>query len=705
MPSMGTCQHADHREGVIQVNKYRFRLIAAVLIAFVVVLSAPALALAATGSPGVGVENDLYQVARSVARTAIWNDINTGKAGSATVAILDGGEIVYAEGFAMADREQSVPVDPATVFNIGSISKVYAATAVMLLVDAGKVDLDAPVTRYLPEFIMDDPRYTQITVRMLLNHTSGMPGTVYTGSFGLRYNDAMYDDTLAALSHSRLKHDPGAAAAYCNDGFTLAEMIVARVSGQRYLDFLADHIFKPLALDDTAASVGDRALQDDAPGAAAAYYRPMTGQKEPLEAVSLLGSGGLSSTAVELVRFVDSFSGMGKQIMSQSALAEMKKSQPPRRIEELRNPGLPYGLGWDMTYIPRYQKQGIQVLGKSGGTGHYNSMVYTVPDERISVAVIETGPGGSSLHIALDVLDAVLVAKGLIAAEAPTVSVPPAAQPIPDEYAAYCGYYISDAGTLTRVSIDSEADCLCLSDFDGDVEVPAASIYYDGGTFHTGDSGGPRFYLVTIDGEQRLMAQSSLGFDTIAMRRLPVIEDVRGMELDMDDRIWLRRNGRPFESALFLPWHLSQSHTFEDLPGYVSFNGMKKIESSTYAAMPDGPTRDITDLRLLRIGGEVWAQVYDMLYSPVDCAVALAHGVSAVTIGGEGYSEWLRVEDDSILTVQIPASGRVIIFASDGSPRYDSAIDEGGVFVEDGDFVELCGMPGDQFMVTCEAAR
>lgn len=88
---MGTCQHADHREGVIQVNKYRFRLIAAVLIAFVVVLSAPALALAATGSPGVGVENDLYQVARSVARTAIWNDINTGKAGSATVAILDGG--------------------------------------------------------------------------------------------------------------------------------------------------------------------------------------------------------------------------------------------------------------------------------------------------------------------------------------------------------------------------------------------------------------------------------------------------------------------------------------------------------------------------------------------------------------------------------------------------------------------------------------
>jgi CubicO group peptidase (beta-lactamase class C family) len=107
-----------------------------------------------------------YESAITTARNEIWQAINNGKCGSATVAIMVDGKVVYAEGFGMANREKSVPVDTTTLFNIGSISKVYVATAVMLLADDGRVALDKPVTDYLPEFKMADDRYKRITVRM-----------------------------------------------------------------------------------------------------------------------------------------------------------------------------------------------------------------------------------------------------------------------------------------------------------------------------------------------------------------------------------------------------------------------------------------------------------------------------------------------------------------------------------------------------------
>jgi CubicO group peptidase (beta-lactamase class C family) len=97
--------------------------------------------------------------AATVARTEMWKDINSGAIGSAAIAIMDDGKIVYSEGFGMADRERSIPVDRHTIFNIGSVSKVYVTTAIMLLVDEGRVDLDKPVTRYIPEFKMADERY------------------------------------------------------------------------------------------------------------------------------------------------------------------------------------------------------------------------------------------------------------------------------------------------------------------------------------------------------------------------------------------------------------------------------------------------------------------------------------------------------------------------------------------------------------------
>ncbi|MDD5243677.1 MAG: serine hydrolase, partial [Syntrophorhabdaceae bacterium] len=137
-----------------------------------------------------------YESAVITARSEIWKAINGGKCGSATAAIMVDGKVVYAEGFGMANREKSIPVNVSTLFNIGSISKVYVATAIMLLVDDGKVSLDKPVTDYLPEFRMADDRYRKITVRMTLNHVSGIPGTEGRNSFGFQYDDNVKKETI-----------------------------------------------------------------------------------------------------------------------------------------------------------------------------------------------------------------------------------------------------------------------------------------------------------------------------------------------------------------------------------------------------------------------------------------------------------------------------------------------------------------------------
>ncbi|MDD5629627.1 MAG: serine hydrolase, partial [Elusimicrobia bacterium] len=292
---------------------------------------AASLGLALLRAPASGAEGP-YAAAIAAARRSLWQAVNSGRCASATAAIMADGKVVYSEGFAMADRERAVPVDRDTRFNMGSISKVYVAAAIMLLVDDGKVALDQPVTEYLPDFKMADERYQKITVRMLLNHTSGLPGTQAANSVAFAYHEKFRQETLATLAQAHLKHEPGARAVYCNDGFTLAEMIVERRSGQKYPEFLAQRVFKPLGLERTGVSVGDLRGQP-----AALYYDPQTGKPHPLESLSLLGAGGLSATSEDLCRFAEVFQ-PGTRLFRDASLAEMRKAQPSASWGKLRHP-------------------------------------------------------------------------------------------------------------------------------------------------------------------------------------------------------------------------------------------------------------------------------------------------------------------------------------------------------------------------------
>jgi CubicO group peptidase (beta-lactamase class C family) len=632
---------------------------------------------------------NLYESAIIKARSEIWQAINSGKCGSATAAIMVNGKVVYAEGFGMANREKSIPVTPTTLFNIGSISKVYVATAIMQLVDDGKISLDRPVTDYLPEFRMADDRYKRITVRMLLNHTSGIPGTEMSNSFGFEYDDKVKKETVRTLSREHLKHAPGAMAVYCNDGFTLAEVIVERVSGGKYIDFLNKRIFKRLGLKNSGLSVGEIKGKT-----IASYYDAKTGKIHPLEVLSILGAGGLSSTAVELCRFTDAFS-TENRLLKKASLAEMRKAQPSAFWGKLRNPTLAFGLGWDMTGIPRYDAAGIQVLGKSGGTGNYTSMVYTVPDKRISVAVIASGTESGAMKIALDILDAVLIEKKLIAKPEESVLIPPVAQKLPKEDASFGGYYASDT-KFGQVVFDADKNSVTFYSFKEKKKTPAITLVYNNGYYH--DTKGNRYYFTNVGGESYwINCPSFIKIDTIMMQKIKPMEKPQSLRINMDDKVWLRRNVAPFEGVVATGSHFEKSLLYKDLPGYVAFQGVKRIDSPEFAGMPFDSMRDQTELTLFEKNGATWAWVSDLLYGPVESAAALKAGENSVKIGRDGYNEWLAVNEGMVLHFTKPKRGRILLFSSDGTATYDSALDTGDVYAAKGSYVECVGSVNDVF--------
>jgi CubicO group peptidase (beta-lactamase class C family) len=637
-----------------------------------------------------------YESAITTARSEIWQAINSGKCGSATTAIMVDGKTVYAEGFGMVNREKSIPVNKSTLFNIGSISKVYVATAIMLLVDDGKVSLDTPVMYYLPEFKMADVRYKKITVRMLLNHVSGIPGTEGSNSFGFKYDDNVKQETINTLARAHLKHDPGAMQVYCNDGFTLAEMIVGRVSKKKYINFLNERIFKRLGLKDTGMSVAEIKGKP-----VALYYDAKTGKSHPLEALSVLGAGGLSSTAEELCRFVDTFSKENK-LLKKASIAEMKKAQPSAFAGKLRNPQISFGLGWDMTGLPKYDEAGIQVLGKSGGTGNYSSMVFTVPDKRISVAVIAAGMESGAMKIALDILDAILVEKKLMPKKEKPLLIPPEPQKLPQDYTFFSGYYTSNS-KFGQIVFDADKNTVTLFSFKEQEKTPAVTLIYNDGYYH--DPEGGIYYFTKVGKESYAVQSLPLDkIDVIMMQKINPIEKPQSLKIDMDGKIWLRRNVAPFESVMSADSHFAKSLLYKDLPGYVMFQGIKRIESPEFAGMPFDSVRDQTELTLLEKDGKTWAWLSDMLYSPVQTAVALKAGDNSVKIGSTGYNEWLVANEGMIVSFTKPKLGRIIIFSSEDTTTYDSAIDTGDAFAAKGSYIESAGFVNDVFTIKAKPA-
>ena len=154
---------------------------------------------------------------------------------SVQYAVSYRGEAVLSGSVGKYDKGETRPLSKDDMYGIGSTSKAYAAAAVMLLADMGKLDIDKPYKSYVPDFGMADPRHVNITPRHLMNHSSGIYGSHFKGSFLFEDNNMFaIENLLKHLKNCTLKYDPGSYMEYCNDGFQLLEILVERVSGLKF---------------------------------------------------------------------------------------------------------------------------------------------------------------------------------------------------------------------------------------------------------------------------------------------------------------------------------------------------------------------------------------------------------------------------------------------------------------------------------------
>lgn len=311
----------------------------------------------------------------------------------AVLAVAEGEELLdFATGVLNVDTGVETTAD--SIFQIGSNTKLFTATLVMQLVDAGAVDLDAPVKKYLKGFALDHPTAaSEITVRQLLTHTSGVHGDYFKG-FG-RGDDAIerYVESLAEIG---LVHRPGQMWSYCNAGYVVAGRLAEVVGAAPYHELLAERICRPLGLSHTTVRVEEMIARRCAVGhVSAPGGRPVVPPTVVMEHAQAPAGSLTTSTAAELVRFVQihlegGAAPDGSALLSAASVHAMQQTQVA--MPHTSTAPASMGLGWLMQ-----EWDGKRVIGHGGGTIGQLSFLQCLPDENLVVVLLTNSASGGLL--------------------------------------------------------------------------------------------------------------------------------------------------------------------------------------------------------------------------------------------------------------------------------------------------------------------
>ncbi len=297
------------------------------------------------------------------------------------------GEIVRAQGFGFANVELQVPVKPETLFQSGSVGKEFTATAIMMLVEEGKIGLDDSITKYFPEA---PATWRPVTIRHLLTHTGGF--TDYPKDFDFR-KDYKEDDLLKIVTGIPLAFPPGTKWSYSNLGYLTLGILIHRVTGNFYGDMLQARIFRPL--DMTTTRIMSEA--DIIPNRAAGY-RLVKGELKNQEWVSptlnTTADGSLYFSILDLAKWDAAL--YTEKLLKRSSLEQMWT------VAGLNN-GQPnsghYGFGWEIEKVHGHRR-----IGHSGSWQGFKTQISRYVDDKLTVVVLanlaEADPGKIAEHVA-----------------------------------------------------------------------------------------------------------------------------------------------------------------------------------------------------------------------------------------------------------------------------------------------------------------
>jgi CubicO group peptidase (beta-lactamase class C family) len=302
------------------------------------------------------------------------------KAPGAGLAVTKGSRIIDVRGFGFANVAMRTPVGPDTMFALASCSKPITAMAVMKLVDDGTIALDTPAFAYLGIRNGADPRLARITVKELLNHSSGLPHDVPA-----KTDDPM--NTARAAARATLLFAPGSQQAYSNAGFNVLGAVIEKAGGKRYAEFVQDAVFRPAGV----VRSGVLKSQVPIPGQAVRY------DKNGRVVVNRIAEGGTPAggwvlSPADMVRVLTAYDA-GKIVSSASRAAMLAPPAPPLKP---RANGAAFGLGWDVVYRVNGDPNAV-FYGKNGGINGSSTWIEHRPDG-VDFAVFYNGGNGSGAH-------------------------------------------------------------------------------------------------------------------------------------------------------------------------------------------------------------------------------------------------------------------------------------------------------------------
>jgi len=364
-----------------------------------------------------------------------------------SIALIDGHRIVWARGFGEADSAHHVPATAETVYRVGSVSKLFTDVGIMQLVEQHRVDLDAPVSRYLPAFHPANPFGTPITVRELTSHRAGLVREPPVGNY-FDTTSPSIAATVASLNSTKLIYRPATHTKYSNAGIAVVGDVLQTVGKQPFASYLATKVLAPLGMDESAFELTP-AL---APRLAVGYMWTYDGRRFVAPGFQLGESpaGSLYTTVTDLCRFMSAMFARGQgeraRVLEPATLESMWVPQFAAKGERTG-----YGIGFGIDTL-----EGHRLIGHAGAIYGFATDAEMLPDDSLGVAVVTTLDATNVVasRIAEAALRAMLANREHRALPTWTPTAPVSAT----EAAQLAGRYLSKQGTLELTYVTAPSD-------------------------------------------------------------------------------------------------------------------------------------------------------------------------------------------------------------------------------------------------------
>jgi CubicO group peptidase (beta-lactamase class C family) len=305
-----------------------------------------------------------------------------------SLGIIHEGKVIAVKGYGLANIEQSAPATEKTVYKIGSVSKQMIATAIMLFVQTNKLKL----TDSLPAFFKDAPTaWNKITVRHLLNHTSGLPRESPILDNMKEQSDSLL---IRAAYNSNLLFEPGTSWKYCNLGYFMLADIIRQLSGQSFTDFMQNQLFRKYGLDFTRTTSTTAIVKNKADGY---VYKTSDNIFKARDYIALRPSGAFLSNITDLVKWE-------MLLQSDALLAKESREQmwndKVRVSNSVQDPIEYYGYGWDVN-----EYKGLRVVHHDGTLPGFASSYFRFIDNKSAIIILTNADNAYPKTLALQIAD------------------------------------------------------------------------------------------------------------------------------------------------------------------------------------------------------------------------------------------------------------------------------------------------------------